>query len=410
MNDIVIKIINEIDLKKFDIKSYYNYIKKYGKETMLMVVKNIINKMNDDKSFNDKFIDVILTIELDCIHVDEKKLNLLFNKYGKDRVNQYFMNMLNLEFNIKEFENIYKNIDELLEIINMSYDNHEVNDDETEEQETKYQNNDSVKVYLKEIGQYPLLTDQEVLDLYEKIANGDVNARNKIIECNLRLVVSIARRYTRNGLSLLDLIQEGNTGLMIAAEKFDVSRNCKFSTYATWWIRQAISRAIADYSKTIRIPVHMYDIINKVNKAQRKLVVELNREPTLEELSADTNIPMYKIKEAIQYDQTILSLYAPANIDGDVLFVDIIEDPNSTRDLYMDTERKNVIMNCLSTLTPREEFVIKHRMGFINGKVYTLEEIGEIFGVTRERIRQIENKAIRKLQKSSRSKFLKDFY
>lgn len=271
--------------------------------------------------------------------------------------------------------------------------------------------NDPVRMYLKEIGQIKLLTMEEELELADRIGEGDELAKATLAEANLRLVVSIAKRYVGRGMLFLDLIQEGNIGLMKAVEKFDVTKGYKFSTYATWWIRQAITRAIADQARTIRVPVHMVETINKLARVQRQLTLELNREPSEEELSEKMNISVDKIREIYKISQEPVSLETPIGEEDDSHLGDFIKDErNMSPEEYATNEiLKDEISDVLLTLTEREEKVIKLRFGLEDGKSRTLEEVGQMFGVTRERIRQIEAKALRKLRHPSRSRKLKDY-
>ena len=271
--------------------------------------------------------------------------------------------------------------------------------------------NDPVRMYLKEIGKISLLSLEEENELSERIANGDEEAKNKLAESNLRLVVSIAKRYVGRGMLFLDLIQEGNIGLMKAVEKFDADKGYKFSTYATWWIRQAITRAIADQARTIRVPVHMVETINKLSRYQRQLTLELNREPTDEELAKKMNLSVDKIREVIKIAQEPVSLETPIGEEDDSHLGDFVPDERSlSPEEYATNEiLKEEIKSVLATLQPREQQVLELRFGLIDGTSYTLEEVGKRFNVTRERIRQIEAKALRKLRHPSRAKKLKDF-
>ncbi len=271
--------------------------------------------------------------------------------------------------------------------------------------------NDPVRMYLKEIGQIKLLSTEEELKLADRILEGDEEAKTILAEANLRLVVSIAKRYVGRGMLFLDLIQEGNIGLMKAVEKFDVSKGYKFSTYATWWIRQAITRAIADQARTIRVPVHMVETINKLARVQRQLTLELNREPSEEELAKKMNTSVEKIREIYKISQEPVSLETPIGEEDDSHLGDFIKDEhNMSPEEYTTNELlKDEIADILLTLTEREEKVIRLRFGLEDGKSRTLEEVGQIFGVTRERIRQIEAKALRKLRHPSRSRKLKDY-
>ncbi len=271
--------------------------------------------------------------------------------------------------------------------------------------------NDPVRMYLKEIGQIKLLSMEEELELADRILSGDPQAKATLAEANLRLVVSIAKRYVGRGMLFLDLIQEGNIGLMKAVDKFDVTKGYKFSTYATWWIRQAITRAIADQARTIRVPVHMVETINKLARIQRQLTLELNREPSEEELAAKMNISVDKIRDIYKISQEPVSLETPIGEEDDSHLGDFIKDErNVSPEEYATNEMlKDEINDVLETLTEREEKVIRLRFGLDDGKSKTLEEVGQLFGVTRERIRQIEAKALRKLRHPSRSRKLKDY-
>ena len=270
---------------------------------------------------------------------------------------------------------------------------------------------DPVKVYLKEIGRVPLLTPDEEVDLAVRITNGDEAAKKRLSEANLRLVVSIAKRYLGRGMQFLDLIQEGNLGLIKAVEKFDYTKGFKFSTYATWWIRQAITRAIADQARTIRIPVHMVETINKVKKVSSQLLHANGREPSAEEIAEELDMPVDKVREIMRVAQEPVSLETPIGEEEDSHLGDFIEDDTASEpsEAASFTLLKEQLVEVLSTLTPREEKVLKLRFGIEDGRTRTLEEVGKEFNVTRERIRQIEAKALRKLRHPSRSKKLKDF-
>ena len=271
--------------------------------------------------------------------------------------------------------------------------------------------NDPVRMYLKEIGQIKLLTLDEESKLADRILAGDPDAKNLLAEANLRLVVSIAKRYVGRGMLFLDLIQEGNIGLMKAVDKFDVSKGYKFSTYATWWIRQAITRAIADQARTIRVPVHMVETINKLARVQRQLTLELNREPSEEELAKKMNTSVDKIREIYKISQDPVSLETPIGEEDDSHLGDFIKDERnlSPEEFATNEMLKDEISEVLLTLTEREEKVVRLRFGLEDGKPRTLEEVGQMFGVTRERIRQIEAKALRKLRHPSRSRKLRDY-
>ncbi|MEE6712018.1 RNA polymerase sigma factor RpoD [Pediococcus acidilactici] len=271
--------------------------------------------------------------------------------------------------------------------------------------------NDPVRMYLKEIGRVSLLTADEEVALALRIEKGDERAKQELAEANLRLVVSIAKRYVGRGMQFLDLIQEGNMGLMKAVEKFDYQKGFKFSTYATWWIRQAITRAIADQARTIRIPVHMVETINKLIRIQRQLLQDLGREPMPEEIGAEMDMPSDKVREILKIAQEPVSLETPIGEEDDSHLGDFIEDQEATSpaDHAAYELLKEQLEGVLDTLTDREENVLRLRFGLDDGRTRTLEEVGKVFGVTRERIRQIEAKALRKLRHPSRSKQLKDF-
>ena len=271
---------------------------------------------------------------------------------------------------------------------------------------------DPVKMYLKEIGRVPLLSATEEIEIAKRMGQGDELAKQQLTEANLRLVVSIAKRYVGRGMLFLDLIQEGNLGLIKAVEKFDYQKGYKFSTYATWWIRQAITRAIADQARTIRVPVHMVEVINKATRCNRKLVQELGREPTVEEIAAELGLPVEKIIEANRTAADTLSLDTPVGDEEDTSIGSFVEDERTPgpADATSNAMLAEALKEILDTLTEREADVLRMRFGMYDGRTHTLEEVGQIFGVTRERIRQIENKAIRKLRHPSRAKRIRDFY
>ncbi len=297
-------------------------------------------------------------------------------------------------------------IDDLKEVEDLKLD--EITED------TNYEGinvDDPVRMYLREIGRIPLLTFDQELDLAKRILEGDEEAKQKLAESNLRLVVSIAKKYVGRGMLFLDLIQEGNMGLIKAVEKFDYTKGFKFSTYATWWIRQAITRAIADQARTIRIPVHMVETINKLIRTSRHLLQQLGREPTPEEIAAEMEIPVEKVMEIQKIAQDPVSLETPIGEEDDSHLGDFIQDEDSPapQDSAAYTMLKEQLEEVMNTLTPREAKVLKLRFGLEDGKARTLEEVGREFDVTRERIRQIEAKALRKLRHPSRSKKLRDY-
>lgn len=320
------------------------------------------------------------------------------------------------ELKPEQMEKLY----EVLEEMNIDVIDEEaakLEDEETakEELETAVPNNvsidDPVRMYLKEIGKVPLLTADEERELAIRMSQGDEVAKQKLAEANLRLVVSIAKRYVGRGMLFLDLIQEGNLGLIKAVEKFDYTKGYKFSTYATWWIRQAITRAIADQARTIRIPVHMVETINKLVRVSRQLLQEYGRDPLPEELAKEMNIPEEKVREILKIAQEPVSLETPIGEEEDSHLGDFLpdEDAPAPAEAAAFTLLKEQLMDVLDTLTPREMKVLKLRFGLEDGRARTLEEVGKEFQVTRERIRQIEAKALRKLRHPSRSKKLRDY-
>ena len=334
-----------------------------------------------------------------------------------------------LDLPVEKIEHIYDTFDAMgIQIVSpeleldvsddLGMDMDEVPDNDEEELvdplelAAEYNLDDPVRMYLKEIGQVKLLTAEEEIELAKRVSEGDKKAKDRLTEANLRLVVSIAKKYSGRGLHILDLIQEGNTGLIRAVDKFDYTKGNKFSTYATWWIRQAITRAIADQARTIRVPVHMVEVINKATRCNRKLVQELGREPTLEEIAAELNLPIEKIIEANRTAADTLSLDMPVGDEEDTTIGSFVEDDNTPGpvDATSNAMLSEALTEILGTLTEREADVLRMRFGMYDGRTHTLEEVGQIFGVTRERIRQIENKAIRKLRHPSRAKKIRDFY
>jgi len=282
---------------------------------------------------------------------------------------------------------------------------------DTENAVDSYSTDDPVRMYLKEIGKVPLLTAEEEMALAARMSEGDEEAKRRMAEANLRLVVSIAKRYVGRGMQFLDLIQEGNLGLIKAVDKFDHTKGYKFSTYATWWIRQAITRAIADQARTIRIPVHMVETINKVIRVSRQLLQELGHDPSAEEIAKEMGMPAEKVRDILKIAQEPVSLETPIGEEEDSHLGDFIpdEDASEPSEAASFSLLKEQLMEVLDTLTPREKKVLELRFGIIDGRTRTLEEVGKEFNVTRERIRQIEAKALRKLRHPSRSKKLRDF-
>ena len=345
-------------------------------------------------------------------------------KTGKLDVREVFALIPDTPANIDTLDHLYAELAENdIELIPVSEpDTKDINDAwavEEEEAEvvpdTSYLDDisdDSVRLYLREIGKIPLLTAEEELALAKKVVSGDKRAKDAMAEANMRLVVSIAKRYVGRGLDLLDLIQEGNTGLLRAVEKFDPERGFKFSTYATWWIRQAITRAIADQARTIRIPVHMVETINKLLRTQRRLTQELNREPTNEEIAAAMEMDVDKVEHIMKIKQDISSLDASVRDDEeDSVLGDFIEDEDTKTPTESASEQllKEQVKQILSTLTEREQKILRLRFGIDDGKSHTLEEVGQEFSVTRERIRQIEAKALAKLRKNKDTRKLHEY-
>ena len=326
-----------------------------------------------------------------------------------------------LDFDVEKVDKLYDtleslNIDivddiDLSDLEGKDFDSEHDEDDESLLSVDGINIDDPVKVYLKEIGRVPLLTPEEEVELAERMAKGDPAARKRLSEANLRLVVSIAKRYVGRGMQFLDLIQEGNLGLIKAVEKFDHTKGFKFSTYATWWIRQAITRAIADQARTIRIPVHMVETINKVKKVSSQLLHKNGHDPSAEEIAEELDMPIDKVLEIMRVAQEPVSLETPIGEEEDSHLGDFIEDSDAPApaDAASHTLLKEQLEDVLSTLTPREKKVLELRFGLEDGRNRTLEEVGKEFNVTRERIRQIEAKALRKLRHPSRSKRLKDF-
>ena len=354
-------------------KEKINNIIKEAKENGKMTYSDLATKLND---------------------VNPEKMDEVFDEFEKggiDLLPDDFDEEPNIE-DLKEVEEL-----KLDEITDTSYEGISVDD--------------PVRMYLREIGKIPLLTFDEELELAKRILEGDEEAKQKLAESNLRLVVSIAKKYVGRGMLFLDLIQEGNMGLIKAVEKFDYTKGFKFSTYATWWIRQAITRAIADQARTIRIPVHMVETINKLIRTSRNLLQQMGREPTPEEIAKEMEIPVEKVVEIQKIAQDPVSLETPIGEEEDSHLGDFIQDEDSPapHDAASYTLLKEQLEEVMNTLTPREAKVLKLRFGLEDGKSRTLEEVGKEFNVTRERIRQIEAKALRKLRHPSRSKKLKDY-
>ena len=350
----------------------------------------------------------------ELVEFAKKKKNIL--EYQE--INDFFQKM---ELNAEEFEKILDCLESNnIDVLRISDDDDDILITEEEEIEVEKIDlsvpdgisiEDPVRMYLKEIGKVPLLNAEEEIDLAKRMELGDQEAKKRLAEANLRLVVSIAKRYVGRGMLFLDLIQEGNLGLIKAVEKFEYRKGYKFSTYATWWIRQAITRAIADQARTIRIPVHMVETINKLIRVSRQLLQELGREPTPEEISEEMNMPVERVREILKISQEPVSLETPIGEEEDSHLGDFIQDDNVPipADAAAFTLLKEQLQEVLGTLTEREQKVLTLRFGLEDGRARTLEEVGKEFNVTRERIRQIEAKALRKLRHPSRSRKLKDY-
>ena len=353
------------------------------------------------------------------ITVARKKKNIL--EYQE--VNDYFADM---KLNEEQFDRLLELLEQSgVDVLRITSEEDDIPDEEillSEEDEVDMENidlsvpdgisiEDPVRMYLKEIGKVPLLSAEEEIELAQRMEDGDEDAKKRLAEANLRLVVSIAKRYVGRGMLFLDLIQEGNLGLIKAVEKFDYRKGYKFSTYATWWIRQAITRAIADQARTIRIPVHMVETINKLIRVSRQLLQELGREPTPEEIAEEMNMPVERVREILNISQEPVSLETPIGEEEDSHLGDFIQDDNVPvpADAAAFSLLKEQLNEVLGTLTEREQKVLRLRFGLDDGRARTLEEVGKEFNVTRERIRQIEAKALRKLRHPSRSRKLKDY-
>jgi RNA polymerase primary sigma factor len=349
------------------------------------------------------------------MNISEQKLNEILagiiNGYGKKgsiTTNQLCDIMEKFDTDPAQMDYVYKSLNEAgVQIVDEDQRDREL----FEQALSDIGLDDPVKMYLKDIGRVPLLSAEEEVELAKRMQENDIAARKRLSEANLRLVVSIAKRYVGRGMLFLDLIQEGNLGLMKAVEKFDYQKGFKFSTYATWWIRQSITRAIADQARTIRIPVHMVETINKLTRVQRVLLQELGREPTPEEIAEKMGVTEERVREIQKIAQDPVSLETPIGEEEDSHLGDFIEDEKTVTpsDSVAFSMLKEQLLSVLDTLTPREEKVLRLRYGIDDGKPRTLEEVGKEFNVTRERIRQIEAKALRKLRHPSRSKKLKDF-
>ena len=401
-NNTIIKSIAE-DIKKYDTISlvdFYELIKKYNKIDVLKTFSDIFKNIDRDEILK-KYFDVFLYIKIGLKNPDENTFNYLCIKYGDDRIISYLSQLPSIAI-----EKIEQKDDVLVE-------EEQINSNEYDEYIDTIggESMDPVHMYLNEIGEIPLLSETETELLFQKYERGDSKAKKRIVEANLRLVVNVAKHYYNNtcSLSFLDLIQEGNTGLIKAVEKFDIRRGYKFSTYATWWIRQAVTRALADHSKTIRIPVNLVEAIAKISKLERNFFSEFGRQPRIEELSEISGYSeekIYNIKRASHVSTTV-SLDLPAGGDNeDDCIMNFVPDQNclSPEDEYLKKEKYAVLYELLDTLPARNKEMMEMRYGFLDGKPRTLEEVGNAFNITRERVRQIEEKSLRKLRQQARQK------
>ena len=372
-------------------------LEEKNNEKMNEKLQQLLARAKKEKKIHSK--DLIDT--LDAIDADEQQTDMIYDA----------LEAAGVDIDVSDVVELLAKPDDMLP----SQEDLELVEDEklvdTSEMSENMSVNDPVRMYLKEIGKIPLLTTEEEAELAKKMADGDEEAHNQMVEANLRLVVSIAKRYVGRGLPLLDLIQEGNLGLIKAVGKFDYTKGYKFSTYATWWIRQSISRAIADHARTIRIPVHMVETINRVSRASHELVQELGRDPSSDEIAKKLNMPVERVEEIMRAAQEPISLETPVGEEDDSHLGDFIQDEDASEpaDAAAFAMLREQLAGVLKTLTPREEKVLCLRYGLTDGKMHTLEEVGAEFDVTRDRIRQIEAKALRKLRHPSRSKILKDF-
>lgn len=412
------KIINEIsNIKVLNLKEYNNLISRYGINDVNLAFKQILNLSTKKQELLKLYSIAFIVIDITSQNKRNNIYGFLCNKYGQDVVDkfisEYEISILSFidDDKINELLNAAIDFEETRENLN----NEEKSNDENIDNNNFYTDSDSVNVYLREIGSLPLLKAEEEKAIAIAAKKGDEKARKKLIESNLRLVVSIAKHFVYHGLSLLDLIQEGNLGLMKAVEKFDPYKGFKFSTYATWWIRQAITRALADNANTIRIPVHVHELIVKINRTKKILTMTNSGEPSDEEVAKYLNIDVAKIEEAklITEKTNLISLDTPIKFDGDredsVIGDFIPSTDDDPEEIAYKMALEETIKEVLATLTPREQKVLELRFGLNDNKIFTLDEIGQMLCVTRERIRQIENKAIRKIKVPIRRKKLDPF-
>ena len=401
--DVVIKYVHDDKRKNNIVTGQSIKPKTKVDEYTEIVIK--VNNVNEEKELDkEKVIKILKKAQKDG-KITYGELATQLGDVNPEQIEEVFDTFENIGVSVMSEELEEPDLEDLEEVEEIKLDDLDVNNFEGVSVD------DPVKMYLREIGKIPLLTYEQELELARKVLEGDEEAKQKLVESNLRLVVSIAKKYVGRGMLFLDLIQEGNMGLIKAVEKFDYTKGYKFSTYATWWIRQAITRAIADQARTIRIPVHMVETINKLIRTSRDLLQRLGREPTPEEISKEIEMPVDKVLEIQKIAQDPVSLETPIGEEDDSHLGDFIQDDDSPapQDSVAYTLLKEQLEEVMNTLTPREAKVLKLRFGLEDGKARTLEEVGKEFQVTRERIRQIEAKALRKLRHPSRSKKLKDY-
>ena len=403
------KIINEIkNIKVFDLKEYYELIEKYGEKNVITAFRTLlVNSKNDDSKMRilQKYSYAYITIDIENLVIDKNSYKKLCNKYGEDNVDKYIIEYEEIGTNAKISDNISKILDFLVKdeeekeenITNNDFNNDVIVDDYTD---------DPVKQYLKEIGKIPTFSEDEEKEIFRKYNNAidekeKIKIKQEIVTANLKLVVSIAKKYVKPSYSILDVIQDGNIGLMKAIDKYDLNRGYKFSTYATWWIKQSITRALSEKSRMIRLPVHICELIRKVTANREKLAYELGREPNDDELAKSLGISVQRLKEVTTSINDPISLQTPVGEEDDESIESFVPDEtHSIEEDYYKIELKDLFSDIFSTLSPREQKVIKLRFGIDNDKILTLEEVGNVLGVTRERVRQIESKVLRKLKKN----------
>lgn len=406
------KIINEIkNIKVFDLKEYYELIEKYCEKNVITAFRTLlVNSKNNDSKMRilQKYSYAYITIDIENLVIDKNSYKKLCNKYGEDNVDKYIIEYEEIGTNAKISDNISKILDFLVKdeeekeenITDNDFNNDVIVDDYTD---------DPVKQYLKEIGKIPTFSEDEEKEIFRKYNNAidekeKIKISQEIVTANLKLVVSIAKKYVKPSYSILDVIQDGNIGLMKAIDKYDLNRGYKFCTYATWWIKQSITRALSEKSRIIRLPVHICELIRKISISRINLSYELGREPTDDELAKVLGISVQKLKETVILTSEPISLQTPVGYGDDLASESIesfISDKNSSvEEEYNKIALKKIVSSILPTLTEREEKVIRLRFGIDNDKILTLEEVGNMMGVTRERIRQIESKALRKLRKN----------